>query len=194
MPSPSEPRPDAGRVEVICGCMFAGKTALLIDRLRAAREAGRRVLAVKHASDRRYGAATLATHDGRAFEAHSFSDASRILVAAQEAQVLGIDEAQFFGDALVSVVLALRGRGVRVVLAGIDHNAWGLPFEPMPQLKRISDAVDVLTIPCGLCGAAARFTQRVTPIVGGDMIGGPADYSPRCGACFKPVSQSAPPG
>lgn len=188
----SEPHWHAGRVEVICGCMFAGKTALLIDRLRAARDSGRRALAVKHVSDRRYDASTLATHDGRKFDARTCADARQILALAEGIDVLGVDEAQFFGEEMVAVVETLRSRGVRVVLAGIDHNAWGLPFEPMPRLKRISDAVDVLTIPCGVCGAEARYTQRVTPIVDGDMIGGPADYSPRCGRCFEPVSQFQP--
>lgn len=182
-----------GRIELICGCMFAGKTAQLIERLRAAEAAGRRTLAVKHAIDDRYASGELATHDGRRHAAAVCRDAAEVAAAAaaRRAEVVGIDEVQFFGRELVEVCRALAAGGVDVIAVGLEHDAWGRPFAPVPQLLELADRVTVMTVPCRRCGAAAHFTQRMTPVIDGDMIGGPGDYEPRCAACFRPLGGAA---
>ncbi len=177
----------AGRLELIVGCMFAGKTRLLIERLGADRAAGRRVLACKHQLDCRYAEIQLASHDGLRFEARAVANAEELLALASQCDTLGIDEVQFFGDPILSVCERLLSRGGHVIAAGIDHNAWGQPFDPMPALKDHADAVHVLTTPCTQCGAPARYSQRVSEIVDGNMVGGPSDYAPRCAACFTPL-------
>lgn len=181
-----------GRIEVICGCMFAGKTARLIERLEAARQAGRTVRAFKHALDARYDAGHLATHDGRRFDALVTADADEIVRHGATADVVGIDEAQFFGRPLVGACVTLRGQGRQVIVVGIDHDAWGQEFVPLPQLKRLADHVEVLCVPCTRCGAPARFSQRMVPVKNADMVGGPAEYEPRCARCFQPLPPPAP--
>lgn len=187
--------------------MFSGKTGRLIAALRAARDAGRCVLAVKHVEDRRYAADLLATHDGRSFPARTARSAAELealslattdsiaprerstpFSAGSPRPLIAVDEAQFFDDALVEVCRRLAARGVEVVVAGIDHDAWGRPFPPLPRLKELADEVCVLTAACTVCGSAARFSQRVTPVVEGRMVGGAGDYEPRCGTCFVPLA------
>ncbi len=172
--------------------MFAGKTALLIERLRFAVAAGRRVIAVKHALDARYASDCLATHDGRRFPARAVDAPGALVRLADGVDVVGVDEAQFFGVGLVEVVERLRRRGRDVFVAGIDHDAWGQDFPPLPLLARAADEDVVRTVPCTRCGRPARFSERVTPVVGDDMVGGPADYHPRCAACFRPLPAPRP--
>lgn len=176
-----------GRIELICGCMFAGKTVRLIELLDAARGQGLATAAFKHALDRRYRDFELATHDDRHFPAKALSEAAEIEARAAAARVIGVDEGQFFGPPLVEAVMRLRAAGKRIIIAGIDFNAWGRDFEPFPRLKQIADAVEVMTRPCGVCGRPARYTQRMTPVVAGQMVGGPGEYEPRCEKCFVPL-------
>jgi thymidine kinase len=191
--TPQEPaRRSAGRIDVICGCMFVGKTARLIERLRAVRDAGRRVVAFKHTLDVRYARDALATHDGLRFPASLLVNADEIPPRAGGAEVIGIDEAQFFGRRLVAVCEALRARGGQVIVAGIDYDAWGQPFPPLPSLKDIADSVEVMRASCRVCGEPAPFSQRMTPVVDGEMVGGPEDYEPRCARCFVPLPDPAP--
>lgn len=178
-----------GAIEVIRGCMFSGKTARLIEELNAARAAGLTVIAFKHASDKRYAPTELATHDGQRFPAHSVSDAETILAASGVADVIGVDEGQFFGTPLVGACERLRAAGRRVIVAGIDYNVWGKPFEPMPDLKAVADRVVTLRIPCTVCGKPAPFTQRMVPVVDGQWVGGLSEYEPRCENCFVPSDE-----
>jgi thymidine kinase len=179
-----------GRIEVVCGCMFAGKTAYLIGRLRAGRDRGLRVGAFRHASDSRYHADHLATHDGLCFEAAFIASPDGLLTAACGLDLVGVDEAQFFGAALAGVCLRLARRGADVIAVGIDYDVRGRSFPPLPRLKRVADEVRVMTAPCVGCGQAARFSQRTSPLRGRDWVGGPGDYEPRCGDCFRPWSGS----
>ncbi|MBK9120752.1 MAG: thymidine kinase [Phycisphaerales bacterium] len=181
-----------GRLIVVCGCMFAGKTTRLIDQLVAAHLAGRRVLACKHHFDDRYDPAQLATHDRRRFQAVALETATEVLAEAATAEVIGIDEGHFFGRKLVGVCENLVARGCEVWVAGIDHDAWGQPFPPFPELKTIADEVEVLQIPCTVCRAPARYSQRLHPVTDGYMVGGPGDYEPRCAAHFQPLPPPAP--
>ncbi len=180
------------RIELICGCMFSGKTARLIDRLAAGQQQGLRVRAFKHSLDARYDRAVLVTHDGRRFPAAATDDALDIPSLAADADLIGIDEAQFFGRSLLAVVERLRSAGCSIVLAGIDHDTWGRPFPPLPQFREIADVVVILHAPCRACGAPARFSQRIAPVVAGELIGGPEAYEPRCADCFTPLNLPAP--
>jgi len=182
-----------GSVEVICGCMFSGKTSLLIERLLSQERRGRRVIAVKHALDARYHSSMLTTHDQRCFSAASVANVDELMRCARPAQVIGIDEVHFFGHALVAAVEQLARAGADILLAGIDHDAWGRPFPSLAGLKAIADTVTELTTPCRLCGAPARLSQRMTPLKDqDDMVGGPGAYEPRCRACFRPLPPPGP--
>lgn len=172
--------------------MFSGKTSALIARLEEAARVGKRVAACKHAYDDRYDIRQLATHDGRAFAAQAVPDAAGFAAIARSAEVVGLDEAQFFGTPLVDACQRLVAAGVRVIVAGIDHDAWGRPFPPLPALKALADEVVALTSPCRVCGAPAKFSQRMQPIDDPRMVGGLADYEPRCDACFTPLPEPAP--
>jgi thymidine kinase len=180
------------RIDVICGCMFSGKTARLIDELYAAGAGGHRVLAFKHRLDRRYGLSHLATHDGRRFPATAAATADELAAGTSGADVVGIDEAQFFGRGLVDVCRALRETGMRVIVAGIHHDAWGRPFPPLPELRRIADSVELLHVPCRVCGQPAEYSQRMVPVTDPDLVGGPREYEPRCWSCFRPLPPPAP--
>ncbi len=182
----------SGRLVVICGCMFAGKTARLIEHLCTAAAAGRRVVACKHQLDARYDPSWLITHDGRRFPASAVTSADQVLRQAAHAEVVGIDEGQFFGRALVRVCWEFRAVGCTVFVAGIDHDAWGQLFPPLPQLAAVADEVERMDAPCTLCGRPACFSQRMVPVVGGQMVGGPGDYEPRCAAHFQPLPPPAP--
>jgi len=181
-----------GAIEVICGCMFAGKTALLIKELVAAADAGLRVKAAKHALDDRYDATNLATHDQRRLPAKAVRSAEELLDLAADADVLGIDEAHFFGRGLTAVCEQLRAQGKRVLVVGLANDAWGRPFPPVPQLREIADGVRVLEVPCAKCGQPAHYSQRMVPVTDPMMVGGPGDYEPRCQACFEALPGPAP--
>ncbi|MCG3126227.1 MAG: Thymidine kinase [Phycisphaerae bacterium] len=172
--------------------MFAGKTSRLIAELGAAARRGEAVIAIRHAIDSRYGRNELATHDGRRFPASVAQSAGELRELCGGAALIGVDEGQFFGRALVAAVTELIARGARVIVAGIDHDAWGRPFPPFPQLKTIAADVAQLTAPCTCCGAPARLTQRMKPVVDPLMVGGPESYEPRCERCFVPLPPPAP--
>jgi thymidine kinase len=172
--------------------MFAGKTARLIECLEAARVGGRRVLAVKHPLDSRYDPAQLHTHDGRTFPAVSIANAADLQPAASDAEVLGVDEAQFFGRCLVPTCEKLVAAGRTLIVAGIDHDTWGQPFPPLPELKALADEVEQRYAVCGVCGGPATFHQRMVPVVDGNLIGGPREFEPRCVAHFTPLPAPAP--
>lgn len=181
-----------GRLVVICGCMFAGKTARLIAQLRQAVADGRHAMAFKHRLDTRYDPAHLCTHDGLSFEARALADAAEVLLAGAHAEVIGIDEAQFFGHRLTRVCTELASAGHEVVVAGIDHDAWGQPFPPLPQLAAAADVVEHMQAPCTVCGQPAGLSQRMVPVRDGQMVGGPREYEPRCAAHFTPLPPPAP--
>lgn len=181
-----------GRLVVICGCMFSGKTARLIEHLQAARTAGQRVVACKHQLDARYNATQLATHDDRSFPAVATATVAEILARAANADVVGIDEVQFFGRALVAVCQTLVSAGKTVVVAGIDYDTWSQPFPPLPELKALADEVEERYAACTVCGQPATYHQRMVPVVDGNLVGGPAEFEPRCPAHFTPLPPPAP--
>lgn len=175
----------SGRMEVIRGCMFSGKSDALIARVEEARRAGRHVAVFKHASDNRYDPADVVTHDQRHLAAAPIERAAELATDATDADVIAVDEAHFFDAGLPAVCRQLADDGKRVILAGLDRDAWGLPFGPMPRLAELADEITTTTAICAVCGATACRTQRITPI-GESMIGGEGDYEPRCEKCFVP--------
>lgn len=183
----------AARIEVIQGCMFAGKTEELIGRLRDAKAGGLRVLAFKHAIDNRYDPDHLITHTREKFDAVRAPDVATIDRMAAEADVIGIDEGHFFGRPLIDCAVRLRDRGKRVIVVGLENDVWGRPLTPMPQLAELSMHVVSKRVPCTICGEAARFSMRLVPVTEPTMVGGVGDYEPRCGVHFQPVSNNPPP-
>ena len=177
-------QPGRGSLVVVTGCMFSGKSEFLVARLDEAGRTGRSTAAFKHSSDNRYTRRGIITHNGRRFRAVAVPDASRMVEMAGNADLVVVDEAQFFGGDLVEVCRHLATSGREVVVAGLDLDSWGLPFGPMPDLLQIADRVVHLHSVCARCGKEADHTQRLAPIAGQKMVGGTDCYEPRCAACF----------
>ncbi len=175
-----------GRLEVVHGSMFAGKTEYMIARLRQEQAAGRRVHAFKHAIDDRYDPDHLVTHRGDHFDAVRVKGAGDILHRCDAADVVAIDEGHFFKTALIPVVRELLERGVTVLVAGISHDIWGRDFDPMPQLVAMADKEILEQAPCRVCGEPSPYTQRLSSISDLHMVGGLDEYEPRCAAHFTP--------
>jgi thymidine kinase len=173
--------------------MFAGKTTALIERLAVAERDGLTTVAFKHAADTRYDDVCLATHDGRRAPAIAVGEAASLERLARDTQVIGIDEAHFFETDLIDTVLRLRDQGRTVVVVGIDNDVWGRPLPPFPEFKQLADQIDILEVPCAVCGNPGRYSQRITPIEDGNFVGGTRDYEIRCHACFVPIDLPAPP-
>jgi thymidine kinase len=182
-------REEGGRVEVVCGSMFSGKTEELIRRLRRALLGRQRVQAFKPAIDNRYHESKIVSHSAVALEAEVIHSAAALLEKVRaDTEVVGVDEAQFFGPELVDVVQTLADRGVRVILAGLDQDYLGRPFEPVPQLMAIAEDVTKCHAVCTACGGPASRSQRV--LSGGRdgariQVGAAESYKARCRACFE---------
>jgi len=176
----------AGRIELICGCMFSGKSERLIERIRQARATGIRVAAFKHASDDRYANTQIVTHSGWREPAYPVASPERIAELAGNAAMILIDEVQFFGADLAPTCEQLAEQGCEMVLAGLDRNARGEPFGSMPEIEQLADSVTRVRAVCAKCGKPAEFSQRITPVEDGKMIGGAESYEPRCADCFDP--------
>lgn len=174
-----------GSIEVICGPMFSGKTEELIRRLRRAVIARQKVQVFKPAIDTRYHETNITSHSAQSLEAvavQSVEELHRML--RSDTQVVGIDEAQFFGRELVAFVVALAHLGVRVVIAGLDIDALERAFGPMPLLLAQADRVDKLTAVCVECTAPARHSHRISP---GDHVvhvGATDSYEALCRRCY----------
>jgi thymidine kinase len=177
---------NTGWLEVICGPMFSGKTEELIRRLRRAQIARQRVAIFKPGLDTRYESDHLVSHSQQMIRSISVKNAWEILTHAKQADVFGIDEAQFLGIELVEVAATLAGDGKRVVVAGLDTDYRGLPFEPVPQLLAVAEYITKTLAICVQCGNPAKFTQRI--IESGELIlvGASEAYEPRCRRCFRP--------
>jgi thymidine kinase len=178
---------EVGRVEVVCGPMFAGKTEELLRRVRRATIAGRRVAVFNHSLDTRHGNAILASHAGLALPGVPVEIAADIeRLVPGDAEVVAIDEAQFFGPDLVPVVDRLAGRGLVVIVAGLDVTFDGRPFEPLPSLMALAERVDKLTAICSVCGEEAVYHVRLAgPPAEADAlvaanVGGTETYQARC--------------
>jgi thymidine kinase len=189
-----EPRPHpTGWIEVVVGPMYSGKTEELIRRLRRAQIARQRVEIFKPAIDVRYGADHLVSHSESRIPSRLVSTANEILPLAGEAQVIGIDEGQFLGPDLPKVADQLAEAGKRVIVAGLDQDYRGQPFEPMPQLLAIAEYITKTLAICVVCGAPASRTQRTRPESGRVVVGGAGLYEARCRRCHT-VPDETPAG
>lgn len=179
-----------GRVEVICGSMFSGKTEELIRRMKRAKLARQKVEIFKPAIDVRYSEEDVVSHQGNAIPSTPVESAASILLMGSDADVLGIDEAQFFDEQIVAVCNDLASRGIRVIVAGLDLDFKGNPFGPMPQLCAIADEVTKVHAICVRCGALAYVSHR---IVEGDrqvMLGETHEYEPLCRQCYAEATHN----
>ncbi len=152
----------SGSIEVICGCMFSGKTEELIRRLRRATIAKQNVEIFKPAIDTRYDNDDVVSHNKTSIRSTPVQFASDILLLAGDSDVIGIDEAQFFDDQIVDVCRKLANSGKRVIVAGLDMDAYGKPFGPMPYLLAIAEFVTKLHAICAISGSLASFSYKLT--------------------------------
>jgi thymidine kinase len=183
-------RIEVGRIEVITGPMFSGKSEELIRRLKRAQIARLRIASFKPDIDLRYQRDAIASHSAHSIEAVAVGDVPRLRAALFPAletiDVVGIDEAQFFDDTLVGLAMELVRAGKRVVLAGLDTTFAGEPFAPLPALMAIADEVEKLSAVCMVCGAPAIHTQRLGTSQQLVVVGATGVYEARCRACFRP--------
>jgi thymidine kinase len=182
-------RPGTGWVEVVTGSMFSGKSEELIRRIRRAEIARQRVQIFKPRVDDRYATDEIVSHSDMKMPSLVVASAREILDQVDDrTEVVGIDEGQFFDAGIVQVVNTLADRGVRVIVAGLDQDFTGRPFEPMPQILAVAEYVDKILAICMQCGAPANRTQRLTGSTDRVVVGGAQDYEARCRRCFQPGS------
>lgn len=174
-----------GRIEVICGSMFSGKTEELIRRLKRARIARQRVEIYKPAIDTRYSDNDVVSHDANSIPSTPVESARSILLMASDAQVVGIDEAQFFDEAIVKVCNELANSGKRVIVAGLDMDFKGIPFGPMPQLMAIAEDVTKVHAICVKCGNLAHVSHRIVKDEQRVLLGEQHEYEPLCRQCYN---------
>jgi thymidine kinase len=175
-----------GWVEVVTGCMFSGKTEELIRRLRRAQYAKQAVIVFKPEIDRRYAEDAIGSHSGNRLRSISVRTAAEIPRFVEDAVVIGIDEAQFFGADLVGIVDRLADEGHRVVVAGLDMDYLGQPFDPMPELLAKAEFITKLLAICVACGAPADRSQRVVNRNPRVLVGAQDAYEARCRRCWDP--------
>jgi len=175
-----------GWIEVICGGMFSGKTEELIRRARRAQIAGQKVVIVKPAIDKRYSNDEIVSHNKTSLSGLTVDTADQIILQTGDADVICIDEAQFFDDRLVNVANALANDGKRVITAGLDMDFEGNPFEPIPNLMAVAEYVTKLHAICAESGMVANYSQRVVDNNQKVLIGEADSYEPRSRPCFRP--------
>ena len=185
MTEPTPPFVNSGWIEVIVGSMYSGKTEELIRRLRRAQIARQRVAIFKPAIDDRFGRDQLVSHSEIRIPSRAVKTAKDVLRHAHEAQVIGIDEGQFLGPDLVKVCERLARRGKRVIVAGLDQDYLGKPFEPMPQLLAIAEYITKTLAICVVCGSPANRSYRKKRRTARVVVGGADLYEARCRRCFE---------
>ncbi len=182
-----------GKLEVICGPMFSGKSEELLRRLRRAQIAQQKVIVFKPLLDTRYALEKIVSHAGNSFPAYPVEEPQSIvdIVRENQATVIGIDEVQFFNHAIITTICALVDEGKRVLCAGLDLDFRGIPFGPIPTLLAIADTITKLSSICTRCGSDAHFSQRLIngvparfndPII---MVGAQESYHARCRSCYS---------
>jgi thymidine kinase len=174
-----------GWIEVICGSMFSGKTEELIRRLNRARIAKQKVEIFKPEIDTRYDENDVVSHDAKAVSSTPIQNASQILLYEDDFEVVGIDEAQFFGDELVSTCNDLANHGKRVIVAGLDMDYKGNPFGPIPKLMAMAEEVTKVHAICIRCGDLALYSHRTVKNDKLVMLGETEAYEPLCRSCFN---------
>jgi thymidine kinase len=181
------PRSGSGWIEVVTGSMFSGKSEELIRRIRRAQIAKQKVQLFKPHIDTRFAGDAVVSHSEMRMPSEAVATAAEILEQLRpDTEVVGIDEGQFFDASLVDVANTLADRGLRVIVAGLDQDYMGKPFEPMPQLIAVAEYVDKTLAICMRCGAPANRTQRLGNATDRVVVGGAAEYEARCRRCFQP--------
>ncbi|MBW1807870.1 MAG: thymidine kinase [Deltaproteobacteria bacterium] len=181
-----QPR-DTGWIEVICGSMFSGKTEELIRRVRLARIAKQNVIIFKPRLDDRYHERQIVSHSDQRMESFPIVHAREILDRLpKDVNVVGIDEAQFFGPELVEVCESMANRGLRVIVAGLDQDYLGKPFEPIPSLLAVAEFINKNLAICVKCGNPANRSQRIEGSGQRVLVGAHDSYEARCRHCFSP--------
>ena len=173
-----------GRIEVVCGYMFLGKTEELIRRMKRAKFAKQKVEIFKPAIDTRYSDIDVVSHDMHTITSTPVDSSSSILLLSSDIEVVGIDEAQFFDNGLVNVCNELANRGVRVIVAGLDMDFKGIPFGPMPALCAIADDVTKVHAICVKCGSLAYVSDRLIASDKRVVLGEHSEYEPLCRECY----------
>lgn len=179
-----------GRIEVVCGSMFSGKTEELIRRLKRAKFAKQRVEIFKPAIDVRYSEQDVVSHDQNSIPSTPIDSSASILLLAGDIDVVGIDEAQFLDNGLIDVCNTLANRGVRVIVAGLDMDFKGVPFGPMPGLCAVADEVTKVHAICVKCGALAYVSHRLVKNDRRVLLGETQEYEPLCRDCYQRALQS----
>ena len=185
-PAP-HPRATAGWIEVIAGSMFSGKSEELIRRLRRAKIARQKVQVFKPEIDSRYSNDHIVSHSEMRHESANIKSATEVLAKVEaDTEVVGIDEGQFFDNELVSVANTLAQRGVRVIIAGLDQDYTGRPWDPMPQLLAVAEYITKTHAICMKCGQPANYSQRTFESEERVAVGAGGMYEARCRTCFVP--------
>lgn len=173
-----------GWIEVICGSMFSGKTEELIRRLKRVKIANLKAEIFKPAIDIRFDKVKIVSHDTNIIHSTPIDNSRKILQLANDVDVIGVDEAQFFDEQLPEVCDELALRGIRVIVAGLDMDYLGNPFGPMPMIMAKADFVTKLHAICVKCGNIANYSYRKTPNDEQVMLGATDVYEPRCRICY----------
>ena len=180
-------QPTQGWIEVMVGCMFSGKSEELIRRLRRAQIARRKVQIFKPRIDNRYGEDHIISHSAMQIQAEAVGSSRELFERVRpETEVIGIDEGQFFDAELPAVCSTLADQGKRVIVAGLDQDYLGIPFEPMPQLLAIAEYITKTLAICMVCGSPANHTQRLVASSERVLVGAGGTYEARCRHCFDP--------
>ena len=174
-----------GSIEVICGSMFSGKTEELIRRLKRVKIANQRAAIFKPALDTRYDKQQIVSHDANSIDSKPVEHSKMILDLAGDAEVIGIDEAQFFDNELPEACESLAKRGIRVIIAGLDMDYLGKPFGPMPALMAMAEFVTKVHAICMKCGGVASHSYRIEMSDEQVLLGAQGQYEARCRKCFQ---------
>lgn len=177
---------ETGWIEVVCGGMFSGKTEELIRRAKRAHIAGQEIVIVKPTIDKRYSEDEIVSHNENALPSIIVDTADQIVLLTGNAKVVCIDEAQFFDNRLIDVANTLANDGKRVIIAGLDMDFEGRPFDPMPQLLAIAEYITKLHAICSESGRIAHYSQRVVENTDRVLVGENEAYEPRARHCFRP--------
>ena len=180
-------RGNLGWIEVICGPMFSGKSEELIRRLRRAEIARQRVQIFKPLLDHRYSNSHIVSHNDTHIHSETVSSAADVENRLDlRTEVIGIDEAQFLGEAIIALVVRLADMGKRIIIAGLDTDYLGRPFHPMPELLAVADEITKALAICMQCGNPAKHTQRLIASEDLIVVGAAGMYEARCRRCFEP--------
>ena len=174
-----------GRIEVICGSMFSGKTEELIRRMKRAQFARQKVEIFKPAIDTRYSIEEVVSHDSNSIASTPVDSSASILLLSTDIEVVGIDEAQFFDESIVEVVQTLANKGVRVIIAGLDTDFLGKPFGPMPALMAVAEDIQKVHAICVRCGSPANHSHRLSKSEELVLLGEKDEYEPLCRHCYN---------